>query len=262
MAIVFFPEQIAKRSGHVAERNNVQRSVLTASNSKDITSAGIDDIIYFNSDWQMDNISFVFSAATARTFGVNLLNGRQVIAGYNNYLWFQKANTTTSPQLVTLTPGFYTGATLATELKTQLDATFTGTTFTVSYTSPAFTITMSGGAQLRFILRNTTQALRYRQSLAGHLFGFTITSDYAASLTGDVAVPGLNTSVPLVSLTGNTSLAYADSIQRALSLDNALEVTTGTAAITVGYTLAYERIGQVYDPIGVSVAPEKQNTQP
>ena len=259
MAIVFFPEQIAKRAGHVAERNNGQRSVLTVSNSKDITSAGIADTISFNSDWQMDNISFTFSAATARTFGVNLLTGRQVIAGYNDYLWFQKANTTTAPQLITLTPGFYTGATLATELKTQLDATFTGTTFTVSYTSPDFTITMSGSAQLRFILRNTTQALRWRQSLAGHLFGFTETSAYSASLTGDTAVPGLNTSVPIIALTGNTSLAYADTTQRALSLDNALEVTTGTAAITVGYTLAYERIGQIYDSIGVATTSEQQN---
>ena len=262
MAIVFFPEQIAKRAGHVAERMNTQRMVFTASNAQDISSTAIDDIISFNSDWQMNNITVSFSGATAHDFGVNLLTGRQVIAGYNNYLWLQQALPTTAPKLINLTPGFYTGSELATELETQLNATFTGVTYAVSYADPAFTITMSGSTQLRFVLRNTTQALRWRQSLAGHLFGFTTTSAYSATLTGDTAVPGLDASMPIIVQAGSTDLVYADTTQRALSLDNALEITTSTAAITAGYTLSYERIGQVYDPIGVSITSEKQNTQP
>ena len=182
-----------------------------------------------------------FSAATARDYGWSIINGRKVVEGLNDYLWFQ--TNTSLWKKITLTPGFYTGDELATELQTQLDATFTPITFTVAYseTTGLFTITPSSGT-LRYIDSNNAQTLPYRQSIAGHLFGLTATTALGATVTSDTAVFGLNNSTSLVDETASAVTEHFNDDIHILEVDQALNITSGTAAIYVDYAVSYEEM--------------------
>jgi len=100
-----------------------------------------------------------------------------IITANNNAVYFKyDAGSSTAN---TLTAGTYTGATMATHLKTVLDATFTAT-FTVTYSSTTnkFTITHATKT-IQFISSGST---------AGHNIGFTADSSAAVSIVSDTAV--------------------------------------------------------------------------
>ena len=242
MSIINYPERVFRTVSTLVGKLMKETHHKAALVSKDITSAGINHLITNNQDWKINNINFKFSDATARDFSANIVNGVNVIQNYNDFLWF--SSPTVIWQKIVLTPGFYSGTSLATELETKLTAnaawTAEATTFSVSYdnTTGIFTITPSAGT-LKYIQRNLSQVLGQRDSIGGHLFGLTTNSVMDATVASDTPVYGLNTEFPFFSLIGNTSLYYEFATQTSFTMDQGVRLVTGTAAITVDALVDY-----------------------
>lgn len=250
MSIINFPERFQSTNKHVVDkcRNHIIKSSVTY--SQDITSSGVNKVFSENNydGWIVNSVNFVFSGATARDFSASIISGVNVIENMNDFLWFQlKSGTTTLWQKITLSSGFYTGTQIATELKNKMDANEAflslGVTFTVAYNNVlgTFTITPSAGT-LKYIQRNLAMVLGQRDSIAGHLFGLTADTSFESSIVSNTNVSGLDLSIPLITQTGNSSLSYSYATPVSLSLDQAIKVTTGTAAINVGVILMKEVI--------------------
>lgn len=241
MAIVYYPNRTLKRLDPSIDRVMAKRNVRIVQGAKNITSAGLDVVISANSDWQVNNVTLNFSAATARDYGWSIINGRKVVTDANDYLWFQMSDTLWTK--ITLDPGFYTGTQLAAELQDKLDAAFTPITFTVAYDAATglFTVTPSSGT-MRYIDYNTAQTLPNRQSIGGHLFGWTDDTAFGATVVSDTPVFGLNMSSDLVDETASTVTQHFNDDLHILNIDQALRITTGTAGIRVDYAVTYEEI--------------------
>ena len=100
-----------------------------------------------------------------------------VITANNNTLYFKYNGGSSTAN--TLTASTYTGASMATHLKTVLDATFSAT-FTVSYS----------GTTNKFTITHATNTIQFINSgsTAGYDIGFTADSSAATSITSDTAV--------------------------------------------------------------------------
>lgn len=241
MSIVYYPNRILKRLDPAIDRVMAKRNVRVVRGRADISAAGLGAVISANSDWQLNSVKLNFADATARDYGWSIMSGRKVVAGANDYLWFQ--TNTSLWKKITLTPAFYSGTGLASELQTQLDAAFTPITFTVAYDAATglFTITPSSGT-IKYIDSNNTQTLPYRQSIAGHLFGFTTTSALSGALSNDTPVYGLNTSSTLVDETASVVTEHFNDDMHVLGIDQALSIFTGMANTAIDYEVAYEEI--------------------
>ena len=121
---------------------------------------------------KLNSVELGFSGVS-RDYDANIVAGRKIVTHYNDYLWLQMESIT--PQRIILSAGFYTGTELAAELKTQLDANTAfsdaSITFTVSYTSPSFTITPSSGT-MRYIDSFDSQPGVIRKSIAACVIWF------------------------------------------------------------------------------------------
>lgn len=241
MAIVYYPNRTAKRLSTAIDRAMAKRNINVARGAADITSSGLDATISANSDWQVNSIKLNFSAATARDYGWKIISGRKVISGLNDYLWFQM--NTTLWKKITLDAGFYTGTGLAGQLEAKLEVAFSPVTFTVTYTAATglFAITPSSGT-IKYIQTNNAQTLPYRESIAGHLFGLTETTSFASAVSSNAPVYGLNTEAPLVEETASSATEHFNDDLHILSVDQAINISTGTAAISVDYEVTYEEI--------------------
>jgi hypothetical protein len=241
MAIVYYPNRVAKRLGTAIDRVMAKRSVQTIRGAVDITSSGANVVISCNSDWQLNSIKLNFSAATARDYGWKVISGRKIVTGMNDYLWFQMNGTLWTR--LTLSAGFYTGTQLAAELKSKLDTAFAPITFTVTYAAATglFTITPSSGT-LKYIQTCVAQTIRYRDSIAGHLFGLNATSSFGSTVVSDTPVFGLNTSADFVDETASVVLEHYNDDLHIFSIDQALNLVSGTAGIMVDYEVNYEEI--------------------
>ena len=244
MAIRYYPNRAVRAKAPAIDRQMAKRTPAISSARLNTTTTAIDAVISANFDWQINSVLFNFSNATARNYSAKVINGRKVITNLNDYLWIHCFNT--GPQQITLSQGFYTGVQLATELQTQLDANTAhaaaGITFTVAYNSGTglFTITPSKST-IRY-LNVANQVISIRDSIAGHLFGLEATTDFAANIVSDTAVPGLGTEAAFVDLTASVVLEhYHDDLHR-LSIDQALHIESSVAAINVGYTVLYEEL--------------------
>lgn len=243
MAIKYYPNRIEKKSVPSIDRVMAKRNPLMIRGSYDITAAGLDIVVSADRDWQLNAIAFNFSGAVARDFSAKIMGGRKVVTNLNDYLWFQ--SDLTLPQQITLDADFYTGTQLATELQTQLNAnaafTADGVTFTVAYvnTTGLFTITPSSGT-LRYLNVNTLQTQRYRDSIAGHLFGLNTDSVFGATVVTDTPVFGLDSEAWIIDETASvvTELYFDD--LKILDIDQAVHLETSTAAIRVDYSVNYE----------------------
>jgi len=247
MAIINYPNRIYKTKVPAIDRELARRTPITVSGGANILATPIDEIITANSDWNLDSVAFTFSNANLKNYSIAVRNGRRVVTNYNDYLWFQMDGK--FPQMITLDDGFYTGTELATELQAQMDANTSyvadGVTFTVAYdaTTGLFTITPSSGT-IKYLNVNVRQTLRTRDSIAGHLFGFNVTTAaYGASITSDTEVFGLDAEAPIISEIASADTdRYHDDIHT-LSIDQAIRIATNSGVNTrVDWTVVYEII--------------------
>jgi hypothetical protein len=213
---------------------------LVSTEIADITSQAMDfDTTLQESKWVVSEVALLFSGATARDFQVIKKSVANIVRGMNDRLWISVDGQVTTK--VVVDPGVYTSTTLAAELKSKLESSFSGlgVTFTVSYTSGQFTITNSGGLDMSFYSINTRASAR-RNSTIGENIGFTQDQGPAASLVSDTVID-LDAVYPIIAQTGNTDLSYILTDELVMDSDSALNVSTNTAAVTVTAKVTYER---------------------
>lgn len=245
MAIKYYPNRVFRALPTPVDAITKKDTVKHFKGVKDITSAGISDVVTPYKDWKIVGIKFTFDSGTARDYSASIIGGRSVIYNLNDFLWFQSSRTL--PQKITLDEGFYTGDELATELKTQLDAntafTDLGITFTVTYDDATglYTIAPSSGT-IKYLEENTAGTLPNRYSIAGHLFGFNADSSLAASIVSDTVVAGLNKETFIIDETAGTDTSHYNNDIHTLSLDEAIKVVTGTAGVVVDYSIDYQEV--------------------
>ena len=245
MAIKLYPNRVFRSLPTPVDALMHKDTVKQLKGVSDITTTAIEDVVSPYKDWRVVGIKFTFNNATARDYSASIIGGRSVLENLNDFLFFQTENSL--PQKITLDTGFYTGTELATELETQLDAnsafTDLGLTFTVAYNAATgeYTITPSSG-NLKYIEFNTTGILPDQYSIAGHLFGFNENTSFAASLTSDTPVPGLDSEAAVIEETANTDLSHYSSDIHILSLDEAIKIETDTAVVEVTYSIDYQEL--------------------
>lgn len=195
--------------------------------------------------WDINSISFSFSAATARDYYVRIQNGRNIYTNYNDYLWFQV--TGSMWELITIPQGFYTGTTLATQLQTQLNANPSfialGRTFTVAYDNVAGTFTITPSSQqIKYIQTNTAMALTHSDSIGGCVFGLTTNpATFGATVVNLTTLPGLNSEAVIINQPGSVVTEhYHDDIHH-LTMDQAIHITTNNGVnININAEVSYK----------------------
>ncbi|MFA7219255.1 MAG: hypothetical protein WC119_01965 [Synergistaceae bacterium] len=243
MAIVYYPNRLQKKLGSAIDRVMAKRTTKLVQGSQDVTTEALNAVISAETDWQINNIAFAFSNATSRNYSAKVMNGRKVVDSLNDSLWFQHADSL--PQEITLDSGFYTGTELAAELKTQLDAndafTSLGVTFTVVYAEATgkFTITPSSG-NIRYLNVNSMTVPRYKDSIAGHLFGLNADTEFASSITSDTDVFGLDSETWIIDETGSVVTEHFNDDDKVLNIDQAIHLASNTASVRIDYAVNYE----------------------
>ena len=242
MGILYYPNEIQKKRPHRIDIQMREATTLAATGAEDLTGTGLS---YRLSrpvpSWKAELITLHFSGATARDIAVSIETGLGIISGLNDAIWIGVSGTV--PQRVTIDEGFYTGTTMATELKTQLDAETAfvdlGVTFTVAWSSVTrkFTITPSAGTAT-FLSENTAQSVR-RNSLAGHVLGLTV-DQTGASISSDTALPSLGSKAPVVDYPASvlTDVVITDGL--VLDEDSAIAIDISPVALTVHYSIKYK----------------------
>ena len=245
MAIKYYPNRIQKKRPPVIDTLMQIRDIKSVSGSQDVSSSALDVIISSDSDWKLNSIKFNFSNATTRDFSAKITGGRKIVTDFNDYLWIQSDKSL--PEKITLDSGFYNGDELAIELRTKLDAnskfTSDGITFTVVYDSLTgfYTITPSGG-QIRYLNVNKMKTPQHKDSIAGHLFGFTADTSFLSSITSDIEVFGLNKEAWIIDETSSSVTENYFDDTKILSIDEAIHLETSVASTIVDYTVSYERL--------------------
>lgn len=253
MAIIYYPNRVYKGKVPAIDRVMAKRKPTSTIGAANVSAAALDVVVSSNEDWQVNSIGWTFSNANPRNFSAYIMGGRQVVEHLNDSLWLQISSTL--PQPIALTPGFYTGTELATELQTRLNAATLldgstnafntmGITFTVVYVAATglYTITPASGT-VRYLNVNTAAVITIRDSIAGHLFGFNTTTAFAASITSDTAVFGLDSEVAFVDQAANDDLTYYHNDFHIMTVDQAVHLTSNSGSdVTLGYVVNYETI--------------------
>jgi hypothetical protein len=253
MAIIYYPNRVYKGKVPAIDRVMAKRNPKMLEFGQSIYANAMSERISFDFDWQMDSVSFSFNNAASKDYGFGITNGRKVVEHLNDYLWLQV--TTSPPVKITLTPGFYTGSELATELQTRMNAATlldgsvnpfntAAITFTVAYntTTGLFTITPSSG-NIRYLNVNTQQVLPHRDSIAGHLFGFYVDTACATSITSDTSIMGLDSNLAIVTTNGASDTSYYHDTTHIFNIDQAVYLSANSASnVFASATMVYEEI--------------------
>jgi hypothetical protein len=253
MSILYYPNRVYRAKVPAIDRVMAKRQPITAGGSQNVASTALSAVISNDTDWQVESIGWNFSNTASRDFNAYIMRGRKIVEHLNDYLWFQI--NTGAPQRIILTPDFYTGTELATELQTRLNAatlldgsvngfSAAGITFTVTYNAATgrYLIVPSAGT-VRYLNVNTRQGLTTRDSIAGHLFGLNADTALAANVSSDTVVFGLDTEVAFVSQTANDDLSYYHNDIHTLTVDQALHLTSNSGSdVTIDYVVDYESI--------------------
>ena len=253
MAIKYYPNRVYRAKAPAIDRVMAKRQPLSTSGTQNIAGVALDVVVSNNDAWQVDSIGWTFSNATTRNFSAAIMNGRQIFQNLNDYLWF--SSNITAPQRIILTPGFYTGTELATELQTRLNAATlldgstnafntAGLTFTVAYDAVTglYDIGVTG-ATIQYMDVNTHQTLPLRDSIAGHLFGLNTTSNVASNVSSDTTVYGLDSETAIVSQSTNSDLTYLHNDIHIMTVDQALHLASNAGAnVALTYVVDYEAI--------------------
>jgi len=243
MPITYYPTRIQKKTTPAIDASITHNPEKSFRYAQDTSSTALIQTLSNSKDWVVNSISFHFSDAVVRDYSLKVLRGIYVVENYNDYLWIQVSNSLW--QRISLTAGFYTGNQLALHLRDQLNANTAfaalGVTFTVAYDSITglFTITPSKNS-VRYIDRNDTQALRYRQSTAGQLFGFTTDTSFAASISSDTPIYGLNHKIAIIDETESVATEHYHDDLHHLSADQALRIRSSVAAVEVSIEVTYQ----------------------
>jgi len=245
MSILYYPNRVYRAKVPAIDRVMAEREPIMATGSQNVSSTALDAIISMEDNWQLDSVALTFSNANSRSFNAYIRNGRKIVENLNDYLWIEVSGCG-GPQRIILNSGFYTGTQLATELQSRLNANYTayGVTFTVTYVAATglYIIIPSAGT-IRYLDVHTGQLLPLRDSIAGHLFGLNATSNFAANVTSDTSVFGLDAEVAFISQTANTDLSYLHTDIHTMSVDQAVHLTSNTGSdVTVSYVVVYEDI--------------------
>lgn len=246
MGIKHYPNRVFRALLPPVDVIMSRNTVKTLSGVADVTGSALDETLTPNRDWKIVGLRFDFDSTTSRNWSVKVVGGRNILENLNDFLWFQHSQSL--PQKMTLDAGFYTGAELAVELKTQLDANAAfadlSVTFTVTYdaTTGTYDISPSSGT-VRYLEENTMGHLPVRYSIAGHLFGFNVTSSSNSTITSDTVVAGLNSESFIIDETsGDTDLSRYISDPFTLSMDEAIRIESATAAVVIDYAIDYQEL--------------------
>jgi hypothetical protein len=81
-----------------------------------------------------------------------------------------------------------------------------------------------------------------RYSIAGHLFGFNVTTSFLATITSDTVVAGLDAEAFIIDETSDTDLSRYISDPFTLSLDQAIRVEADSVAVVMDYAIDYQEL--------------------
>jgi hypothetical protein len=245
MSIIYFPNRTFKKNSPAIDRVMAQRSPQLIRGRTNVASNALSEVISCDTNWHLNAIKFTFSNVNSRSYSAKILGGVKVVQNLNDYLWFMMSGILW--QKITLTPGFYTGTQLATELQTRLTAntafTAAGKTFTVVYSDDTglFTITPSSGT-VRYIQTNTFRTISDKDSIAGHLFGLTQDTVFASSITSNTPVFGLNQEAWIIDEDDAVVTEHYNDDIHVLSMDQALHLTSNVANVSIDYEIQFEEI--------------------
>ena len=223
MAIIYYTNRPNRAKEPVADRWMAKAQSILFQGNQELNGAALDTTLSYPADWKVNSIDLEFSTGLSKTYTVSKQNGRKVVENENDYLWF--ITDTSYPTLITLDEGFYTGDELAVELKDKLDTAFAPITFTVDYhlSNPnSYTITPDSG-DIKYLDINYQARFTQKQSIAGHLFGFTEDSVFNASIRSDTEVPALNLKTPFFTAT-DTDLTISNDDGYIMDIDQALRL--------------------------------------
>lgn len=248
MALKYFPDRPQKKFKPAIDRIIERRNPISVTTYGNCQSADTTLEVSNDDDWKVDSTAINFSNNTvSKTYTVAIKNGRRVVNDINDALWFWGSGT--MPQSITLSPGFYDGTDLASELQTQLNAnnsfaTTLLTPFVVSYAANVgtFTITANAAGTFKYVDVNQQATLPNYQSVGGHLFGLETTgSAFTNSVVSDVNVYGLNMVTNLLSGSAVTTQNIYDE-EHILTEDQALLVTVNQVAspLEVNISVSHE----------------------
>jgi len=249
MPIIYYADGNKKKPYYnPVELKMKSRKVLSDDGHADLTASGLNYTFWqAEESWLVHEVSLHFGSADLKDYSAIRVTGRGIISQLNDLLWLKCDGY--PEQDIYLTQGFYTGATLATELQTQLDANAAFVAagvapFTVSYDNVTgkFTITTAAG-NIQYFQTNTTVGVN-RNSTAGIVFGFTTDGVAAGTITNDTDVCGLNNEIPII--TQNNSVAQnvivnMNDLSPQFDVDSGLKLTTSVVATTVNYKILYEK---------------------
>ena len=247
MAIKYYPNRVYRAKVPAIDRVMAKREPVTAQGAQNVASTAVDVVISNDDNWMVSSVAWQFSNANPRNFGAAIMGGRKIVENLNDYLWFDTS--VAGEQRIILTPGFYTGTELATHLRAMLNANTIynalGLTFTVTYVpaTGVYTIAPSAGT-IRYLETNNARQLTLKDSIAGHLFGFTVTTPTAAaSIMSDTNVYSLNTEVAFVTQTANANTVYYHIDIHIMTIDQALHLTSNSGPdVTLTYVVNYEEL--------------------
>ena len=248
MSIIFYPGRIYKRGDKVPaiDRVMARRLPKIVRGSANVASNVLSEVISCDTDWMVDSISFDINSSVSKDFGYAIKNGVKIVKNYNDALWFH--GSTTLPQRIVLSEGFYTGTELASELQTKLDANTAynaaSITFTVAYDNVTGLFDISPlGSNLKYLQINIACPRgNDMDSIAGHLFGLTATNTFSSNVISDTIVAGLNDEVNIVyNIDSNATNYYSDTV-RTLSMDQALHLKSNNSSSVIDWQVVYEEL--------------------
>ena len=245
MSILYFPNRVFNGQAPAIDRVMAKRKPILVRTTANTAANAFSEVISANSDWHIDSIKLTFNNTVSRDYSVEILSGVKILKDLNDYLFI--AHTRCGQVKIVLTPGFYTGAQMVTELQTQLNAAPSfvtlGLTFTVAYDdlTGLFTITPSFG-NVRYVQLNPHMLLPDKDSIAGHLFGLTQNGTWASTIVSNTPVFGLNTFAAIIDEVNANNTEHYNDDPHTLSLDQALKIDSNVADTVITAEICYEEL--------------------
>lgn len=249
MSIKYFPDRVYNGQAPAIDRVMAKRKPQLVRITANTVSNAFSETISANTDWIMDSVKLTFTTASQKNYSVKILSGVKVITNMNDYLRISGINALgfRGLQKITLSPGFYNGDDLATELETQLNANTEfisiGMTFTVAYdaTTGLFTITPNAG-QIQYIQRYAKFVPADKDSIAGHLFGLTQDSTMGATIVSDTPVFALDSVASIIDETTSVATSHYNDDIHTLSIDQAVQINSNVSPTVITAEICYEEI--------------------
>jgi len=245
MSIEYYPGDDAKKKKHVVEQLQEPNILYSLGDSFNLTGSPQNIEIWNPGSWEVRRTTLHWTTAVGKDYSITVCRGRGIISGKNNRLFF-KADSINEQEIL-LSQGFYTGAELATELKSKLDANtaFVGvgaTPFTVTYApvTGLFSIAANGGILLQYFYQATALRRLNNYSSAGRALGLTQDQGPLATIVSNVAARNLGVESVYLSGTASANVDVFGTDIIAMSLDNAIEIHLGAVAGTGSYEVIYK----------------------